>query len=209
MARNWNTTHRWLSTRCGYRYLPTPSKKCKHCTIWDLWILLQSLELDAIEKITGYRIHRHLVIMMRTALGGNCGKLLQLCVLATLECLRIVYGSHVGLDIPCRSSLKVEAHWMLAYHIWQSHWPWICLVEAHWSVYGSHVGLDIPCSSMIWMENMLVNAMIANVLWHLKNIVYNTTNVHHMKKNLIKSVQPVGKSANTMVRINGGFCMMC
>ena len=83
MARNWNTTHRWLSTRCGYRYLPTPSKKCKHCTIWDLWILLQSLELDAIEKITGYRIHRHLVIMMRTALGGNCGKLLQLCVLAT------------------------------------------------------------------------------------------------------------------------------
>ena len=110
MARNWNTTHRWLSTRCGYRYLPTPSKKCKHCTIWDLWILLQCLELDAIEKITGYRIHRHLVIMMRTALGGNCGKLLQLCVLATLECLRIVYGSHVGLDIPCRSSLKVEAH---------------------------------------------------------------------------------------------------
>jgi hypothetical protein len=152
MARNWNTTHRWLSTRCGYRYLPTPSKKCKHCTIWDLWILLQSLELDAIEKITGYRIHRHLVIMMRTALGGNCGKLLQLCVLATLECLRIVYGSHVGLDIPCRSSLKVEAHWVLAYHIWQSHWPWKCLVEAHWSVYGSHVGLDIPCRSSLKVE---------------------------------------------------------
>ena len=149
MARNWNTTHRWLSTRCGYRYLPTPSKKCKHCTIWDLWILLQSLELDAIEKITGYRIHRHLVIMMRTALGGNCGKLLQLCVLATLECLRIVYGSHVGLDIPCRSSLKVEAHWVLAYHIWQSHWSWKCLVEAHWSVYGSHVGLDIPRRSSL------------------------------------------------------------